>query len=1249
MGPAFAFTRDNQRKSRMLHVSIVRIAISFIVLGCILPASGFADQAFIGKFQYEDREFDFRGFTGAVTPRPIPFADVRIVSGSSTIATGSTTGDGSFYIQAPDSMPRSLRAICVTNATMTPGLLIGVRVADNWFSFGDYYSVASDENNTPGYGIVNFGTTVAEANSDAGKAFNIWAVLNDSMRFIASPEVHGMYPDRKLTAIWRFDHLHLGSFYSGPASDRYVYIGPLNAYDDTVITHEIGHFIDDLYSKSDSPGGIHYIGHDDQDIRLSWAEGLATFLGSSIREFLGYPRPEIYVETDGTHLNFSFETERLDSSTILRSRTGSTNELAVTAALWDIVDGPGTHDSIYGEDDDPLERPFTSVWRVLHNYLPTVTRSGISVENFWDGWFSSPVSNGFLAEMQTIFAGLHGIEYMPDPEEPDDETATAMAAISGQERHHTYYPNGDVDWLLIQALEGETYRFETLNLSNGADTMLDIVAPDGATVVAVGNDPFSAASHLQWTAPSNGTYFLRSYRDPGSGTFARYGSYDLRVSQVPSAPAGSLLTVSRPGRGGAFETLSEAVSQASSGDTIRILDNATYAETLHISGKSLILSAAAGKNPVIDGGRAGSSPVITVLNSPSTRIEGLTVLGGTLGIAIDGSRAVIVNTVFAGASSDGIAVAGQESSVQVINCTIAQNARFGLSIWNNGSANVVNTIFNENAGADVGGDGISPEPSVAYSIISTEPFSGSNQNLTGDPRFADTANRNFRLRPGSPAIDRANPDAASLPERDADGIPRAIDGLSSGTAIPDMGAFEFLPPDSLEFSAIFPQLVSGGTQPKYETTLVAFNPGAAAATVHMSLYGSLGEPLPVNLPDETESERARSSFNLSIAPMGTARMDANTGDLAVGFARYLSSPPVTGTAIVRMFKDNRLHSEAGIALSSLAGHLTIQVDNTRNAVTGYALANPGSSDARLSLFLRDENGEILQTTELVLEAGKHMAEFSDQRFPQHAVAGFRGSIEMVSNQDVAGIALRLDNPELDILSNFPPFVQDPAAVFPLVVDGGGYRTGILILNPSEHAANVKVEFFAEDGTPLDIAIGGARQTGYETSLKPWQLSHVFTEGVSTAIKTGWMQVTSSAPVAGSVVLQTVAGARIVSASGVSTAPPRNRWGTYVESSDTVASGVALCNPNPTAANVTLNLRDTSGKVVDTTRFTIPAFGKIAKFVSGPGQWFPTGFDHFEGSLEIIAPSVPISAAAVRYDNADASVFTTLPLWDWTAD
>jgi hypothetical protein len=76
--------------------------------------------------------------------------------------------------------------------------------------------------------------------------------------------------------------------------------------------------------------------------------------------------------------------------------------------------------------------------------------------------------------------------------------------------------------------------------------------------------------------------------------------------------------------------------------------------------------------------------------------------------------------------------------------------------------------------------------------------------------------------------------------------------------------------------------------------------------------------------------------------------------------------------------------------------------------------------------------------------------------------------------------------------------------------------------------------------------------------------------------------------------------------------------------------------------VTLKLRNASGGVEATTSFTLPAFGHIAQFFSGPGQWFPTGFEDFEGTLEATSTSA-VSGVALRFDNERANVFATLPV------
>src|SRR5262249_13721954 len=140
-------------------------------------------------------------------------------------------------------------------------------------------------------------------------------------------------------------------------------------------------------------------------------------------KFKGYARPDLYLITDGTNVRFSMELEFLSGPSPLISKTGSTNVVAVAATLWDITDGPSTDDSTPGSDDDPLERPFSDVRKVITTYLPTLTTPGITLEDFWDGWFA--LGNGFASEMTTVFSSLNGIEYVADASEPDNTTALA--------------------------------------------------------------------------------------------------------------------------------------------------------------------------------------------------------------------------------------------------------------------------------------------------------------------------------------------------------------------------------------------------------------------------------------------------------------------------------------------------------------------------------------------------------------------------------------------------------------------------------------------------------------------------------------------------------------------------------------------------------------------------------------------------------------------------------------------------------
>ena len=78
-----------------------------------------------------------------------------------------------------------------------------------------------------------------------------------------------------------------------------------------------------------------------------------------------------------------------------------------------------------------------------------------------------------------------------------------------------------------------------------------------------------------------------------------------------------------------------------------------------------------------------------------------------------------------------------------------------------------------------------------YSGIADE--TGTNGNISANPKFVSLSKLNFQLLVGSPAIDAGTLSVPKLPSTDYLGNPRVVDGNGDGLALPDMGAFEFIP------------------------------------------------------------------------------------------------------------------------------------------------------------------------------------------------------------------------------------------------------------------------------------------------------------------------------------------------------------------------------------------------------------------------------------------------------------------------
>ncbi len=159
-----------------------------------------------------------------------------------------------------------------------------------------------------------------------------------------------------------------------------------------------------------------------------------------------------------------------------------------------------------------------------------------------------------------------------------------------------------------------------------------------------------------------------------------------------------------------------------------------------------------------------------------------------------GANANVTNSLFVGntATLSGGAFFNSDSKPTLLNCTIAHNfaESYGGGVVSEGKGKgtepiIINSILWNNSDIQISG-----KAKVEYSNI--EEKTKGRGNIDQDPSFMDTTVGDYRLGTGSPCIDAGNNAVVSTP-LDLEGNPRIADGNSDGSAIVDMGAYEYLP------------------------------------------------------------------------------------------------------------------------------------------------------------------------------------------------------------------------------------------------------------------------------------------------------------------------------------------------------------------------------------------------------------------------------------------------------------------------
>lgn len=317
-----------------------------------------------GNGKYYARAIDSDGLGDPDSGNAIRYAEVVIKDNSGDIIQcGETDANGDFSLNIPSSSSKhTLYIRSRANNDYTKASVLNCPEENDYYEISKTFTPSSSS---------NIGEVSAPATGTLlGAAFNILDKIVASNLYLKNQV--GSCPFSgcddftvapKVTAYWQkgfnpnnyFGQSSGLSFYLPDESKLFILGGnngdtdysDTDHFDNSVIIHEYGHFLEDVFSSSDSPGGSHY-GNRVIDPRLAWSEAWGNFFQAAV---LNDPT---YIDTAGNKdgsTSFIFKTpiEEVSSSCSsspnqagcdvpTSSYEGHFREFAITRFLWDIID-----------------------------------------------------------------------------------------------------------------------------------------------------------------------------------------------------------------------------------------------------------------------------------------------------------------------------------------------------------------------------------------------------------------------------------------------------------------------------------------------------------------------------------------------------------------------------------------------------------------------------------------------------------------------------------------------------------------------------------------------------------------------------------------------------------------------------------------------------------------------------------------------------------------------------------------------
>ncbi len=323
-------------------------------------------------------------------PKPIRFAEIMVKDSSGNIIQcGSTSVTGTYSLTLPQAASGSYTVYVnsrISNAAVARAYVMDYNLTNVHYSVSKTVSATatSAANNllASGEGAVtsaafNILDQVIKTNEYLAdyvdNAHGCGTTFADCVPYTSAPMVY-LYWKKGVNPYSYYGVSSGSSFYTGDA--RIFILGGINGdvdnsdtdhFDNSVIVHEYGHFLEDAFAVSESPGGYHN-GNTVIDPRLAWSEGWSDFLQGAVLA------QAVYADTSGNSSGpsggsqfLTLDLESKGNDVPSSGSEGMFREFSITRLLWDAIDphpanGAGGNDA---GDGITNANSMTEIWTVF--------------------------------------------------------------------------------------------------------------------------------------------------------------------------------------------------------------------------------------------------------------------------------------------------------------------------------------------------------------------------------------------------------------------------------------------------------------------------------------------------------------------------------------------------------------------------------------------------------------------------------------------------------------------------------------------------------------------------------------------------------------------------------------------------------------------------------------------------------------------------------------------------------------------